>query len=190
MLFVGVPSLSARTAKSPVFQGVTGALPDVPVKPVMNKPEMKQALSLKDTDQSIFKTFQQKPLSEVNQNLGGGTSSNEAVKNVKPTASQSNSPSKVIFPFTYTPDVIMKNSAILHPEEVEHALEEILGKDFRKTQKEIELEKARAARLEAKRLKKLKNQKKKLKGADPVNDTAKAGKSASASASAHFQGWA
>jgi hypothetical protein len=204
MVSFGLLSLCARSVKSPVFHGVTGSLPNA----TFNKPEMKQDLSLKETDQSIFKTFhlktfQQRPLTQVTSDPGqaklidstknitsSNVSSTTASLTTAPSAGPSNSQPKVVFPFTYTPDVIMKNSAILHPEEVEHALEEILGKDFRKTPKEIELEKARAARLEAKRLKKLKKQKKRPKGDAPGKGVTETVKPSGTSVSAHFQGWA
>lgn len=68
-------------------------------------------------------------------------------------------------PFTYTPDALIRNSGAYHPEEMEHALETYLGKDWRaKTEAtEREAEKAtlkreqeqrKAAKLAKKKIKK------------------------------------
>jgi hypothetical protein len=184
-LFSVVPS---RYATSPVFSRMPAPLPVAPGKPLTQPISKPVTPPLKSLDHSVFRSFQaqqgskEAALSNINAPSATDAPSSTDAKAV---------PAKVIFPFTYTPDVIVKNSAILHPEEVEHALEEILGKDFRKTQKELEIEKARAARLEAKRLKKLhlkKLQKKKKmsQGQDPVEHITKAEKSVAT----HFQGWA
>lgn len=112
----GTPQDAVNPIQTSISQPAHGSLPVKPTAKPIDKTVAKQPTGpLREVHQG-FKQFKQQ-LKQLHEPVKPHVD--------KPT---------VKYPFTYTPDVLIKNSAMQHPEEVDHALNLLLGPDYKRNE--------------------------------------------------------